>query len=56
MAEIGRMTVEELAGRVLADEHGDWLREGVAFPADALMEAGVERSAAPATGSAPRGG
>jgi putative transposase len=43
MAEIARMTVEELGGKVLADEHGDWLREAVAFLADALMEAEVEQ-------------
>jgi putative transposase len=43
MAEFGRMTVEELAGKVLADEHGDWLREAVAFLAEALMETEVER-------------
>lgn len=42
MADLGRMTIEELAGKVLADEHGDWLREAVAFLADALMEAEVE--------------
>ena len=43
MAEIGRMTVEELGGKVLADENGDWLREAVAFLADALMEAEAEQ-------------
>src|SRR5437867_11359362 len=42
MAEVGRMTIEELASKVLADEHGDWLREAVALVADALMEAEVE--------------
>jgi len=31
MADLGRMTIEELAGKMLADEHGDWLREAVAF-------------------------
>jgi transposase-like protein len=43
MADLGRMTIEELAGKVLTDEHGDWLREAVAFLADALMEAEVEQ-------------
>jgi hypothetical protein len=42
MADLGRMTMEELASKVLADEHGDWLREAVAFLACALMEAEVE--------------
>lgn len=42
MAGLGRMTVEEVASRVLAGEHGDALREAVAFLADALMEAEVE--------------
>jgi putative transposase len=42
MADLGRMTIEELASKVLADEHGDWLRAAVAFLADALMEAEVE--------------
>jgi len=31
MADLGRMTIEELVSKVLADEHGDWLREAVAF-------------------------
>jgi putative transposase len=42
MADLGRMTIEELAGKMLADEHGDWLREAVAFLAEALMEVEVE--------------
>jgi putative transposase len=42
MADLGRMTIEEVAGKVLADGHGDWLREAVAFLAEALMEAEVE--------------
>lgn len=42
MADLGRMSIEELVSKVLADEHGDWLREAVAFLADALMEAEVE--------------
>jgi transposase-like protein len=42
MADLGRMTIEELASKVLTEEHGDWLREAVAFLADALMEAEVE--------------
>lgn len=41
MADLGRMTIEELASK-LADEHGDWLLEAAAFLADALMEAEVE--------------
>jgi len=44
MADLGRMTIEELASKVLADEHGDWLREAVAFLAEALMEAEVEQA------------
>src|SRR5215218_4095548 len=44
MADLSRMTIEELASKVLADEHGDWLREAVAFLADALMEAEVEQA------------
>ncbi len=43
MADLGRMTIEELVSKVLADEDGDWLREAVAFPAEALMEAEVEQ-------------
>ncbi|MDQ3895180.1 MAG: hypothetical protein M3292_11075, partial [Actinomycetota bacterium] len=31
MADLGGMTIEELATKVLADEHADWLREAVAF-------------------------
>jgi transposase-like protein len=42
MADVGRMTIGELAGKMLADGHGDWLREAVAFLAEALMEAEVE--------------
>ena len=42
MAELGRMTLEELVGKVLGDEHGDVLRRAVACVADALMEAEVE--------------
>jgi putative transposase len=42
MAELRRMTLEELVGKVLGDEHGDVLREAVAYVADALMEAEAE--------------
>ena len=42
MADLGRMTMEEVVGKVLADEHGDWLCQAVAYLADALMEAEVE--------------
>jgi hypothetical protein len=42
MADLGRMTIEEVAGKVVADEHGDWVREAVAFLAEALVEAEVE--------------
>ncbi len=44
MADLGRMTIEEVASKVLADEHGDWLREAVTFLAAALMEAEVEQA------------
>jgi hypothetical protein len=44
MADLGRMTIEELASKVLADEHGDWLREAVAFLVEALTEAEVEQA------------
>jgi hypothetical protein len=39
MAELGRMTLEELVSKVLWDEHGDVLCRAVAYLADALMEA-----------------
>jgi putative transposase len=42
MGDVSTMTIQELASKVLADEQGDWLREAVAFLADALMEAEVE--------------
>ena len=45
MAELGKMTVTELVSKVLSDEHGDALKEAVAYLADALMEAEVEAQA-----------
>jgi putative transposase len=42
MAELGRMTLEELVSKVLRDEHGDALRAAVAYLADAVMEAEAE--------------
>ena len=50
MADLGRMTVEEFVGKVLTDEHGDWVRQGVAYLADALIEAEVEELAGAAYG------
>ena len=44
MADLSRMTIEELASKVLADEHGDWLREAVAFLADTLMDAAIVKT------------
>jgi putative transposase len=50
MAELGRMTLEELVGKVLGDEHGDVLRGAVAYLADALMEAEAEQRCGAAYG------
>ncbi len=38
MADLGRMTIEEVTSKVLADEHGDWLREAAALFAEKVLE------------------
>jgi hypothetical protein len=35
MADLDRMTIEEVPGKVLAEEHGHWLRDAVSFLAGA---------------------
>jgi transposase-like protein len=41
MTDVGRMSVGELVGKVLADEHADVLRQAVCWLAEQLMEAEV---------------
>ena len=41
MTDVGRMSVGELVGKVLADEHADVLRQAVVWLAQELMEAEV---------------
>jgi transposase-like protein len=41
MTDVGRMSVSELVGKVLADEHADVLRQAVVWLAQELMEAEV---------------
>jgi hypothetical protein len=43
MAESRRMTPAELVAKVMAGEHGDFVRDAVALVARALMEAEVVR-------------
>jgi hypothetical protein len=45
MADVGRMSVQELLGKVLADEHADVLRQAVCWLAEQLMEAEVTAAA-----------
>jgi hypothetical protein len=48
MTDVGRMSVGELVGEVLADEHADVLRQAVVWLAQELMEAEAsERVATP---------
>jgi transposase-like protein len=39
MTDMGRMSVQELLGKMLADEHADVLRQAVCWLAQELMEA-----------------
>ena len=50
MAEVGRMSVQELVGKVLADEHAGVLRQAVCWLAQELMEAEVSQAAGAAYG------
>ena len=50
MADVGRMSVQELVGKVLADEHADVLRQAVVWLAQELMEAEVSQAAGAAYG------
>jgi len=43
MAEGHRMTAAELVAKVMAGEHGDFVREAVALIAHELMEAEIVR-------------
>jgi hypothetical protein len=43
MTDVGRMSVQELLGKVLADEHADVLRQAVCWLAQELMEAEVSQ-------------
>src|SRR5215212_7046055 len=45
MTDVGRMSVGELVGKVLADEHADVLRQAVVWLAQELMEAEVGQAA-----------
>jgi transposase-like protein len=45
MTDVGRMSVAELVGKVLADEHADVLRQAVVWLAQELMEAEVTAAA-----------
>jgi putative transposase len=44
MTDVGRMSVQELLGKVLADEHADLLRQAVVWLAQELMEAEVSQA------------
>jgi putative transposase len=50
MTDVGRMSVGELVGKVLADEHADVLRQAVVWLAQELMEAEVTQAAGAAYG------
>jgi putative transposase len=50
MTDVGRMSVQELLGKVLADEHADVLRQAVVWLAQELMEAEVSQVAGAAYG------
>ena len=45
MTDVGRMSVQELVGKVLAEEHPDVLRQAVVWLAEELMEAEVSQAA-----------
>jgi transposase-like protein len=45
MTDVGRMSVQELLGKVLADQHADVLRQAVVWLAQELMEAEVSQVA-----------
>jgi putative transposase len=45
MTDVGRMSVQELVGKVLAEEHADVLRQAVVWLAEELMEAEVSQAA-----------
>jgi putative transposase len=45
MTDVGRMSVSELVGKVMADEHADVLRQAVVWLAQELMEAEVSQAA-----------
>jgi len=45
MTDVGRMSVQELLGKVLADGHADVLRQAVVWLAQELMEAEVSQAA-----------
>jgi putative transposase len=50
MTDVGRMSVGELVGKVLADEHADVLRQAVVWLAQELTEAEVTQAAGAAYG------
>ena len=50
MTDVGRMSVGELVGKVLAEEHADVLRQAVVWLAEQLMEAEVSQAAGAAYG------
>jgi hypothetical protein len=45
MTDVGRMSVGELLGKVLADEHADVVRQSVCWLAEQLIEAEVAAAA-----------
>jgi putative transposase len=53
MTDVGRLSVGELAGKVLADEHTDVLRPAVVWLAQKLMEAKVAERAGAGYGERP---
>jgi hypothetical protein len=56
MAEGQRMTAAELAAKVMAGEHGDFVRDAVALVAHELMEAEITGQIGAGHGEAARSG
>ena len=52
MTDVGRMSVQELVGKVLAEEHADVLRQAVVWLAEELMEVEVSQAAGAGYGGA----
>ena len=54
MAEVQRMTAADVVAKVMAGEHGDFVREAVAVVARELMEAEISVELAPSLARSPR--